>query len=287
MAKGKMYKKSYKSAKRSAKSKGLHLSKAMKSEIKTIAKMSVEQVAEKKEMGSQSIMYDILKTMTGNEQLVPPTYLGLQGYQRIGAHIRCHSLRLKVQGYIEFDPLIPKYYPNGVYIDIRVYSVKGVKSAQQVYNGNVTGALANAVAEYKYNINNIQSSGSGTVDQYGPVTGQWNDEFCKVNEEMITEHYKTSILLDTFYDGSTFPSRTQHTKSAFQKYINLAPFIAKQWKYDPDAQGGAPIQTAAQYPNNVCLFVNTSYRNPNIDNTQAPPLMGQVQYCTMGTFSDV
>lgn len=288
MARGKNFKKSYKSGKASAKSKGIRLSKAMKSEIKSIAKMSVETAAEKKEMGEESLLIPIDKTMVTTYQCVPPTFLGLQGFQRIGAHVRCHGLRLKVQGYITLASDVPKAYPNGVYIDIRIFSVKSVKSAQAVFSGQVTGALNNAIAEYKYNINNIQSSGAGTVDQYGPITGEWNDEFCKVNEEMITEHYKTSILLDTAYVIQTiYPSKTQHTKSAFQKYINLAPFIAKQWKYDPDAVVSTPIQTAVAYPNNVSLFVTTTYRNPSIDNTQTPALMGSVRYCTMGTFSDV
>jgi len=250
--------------------------------------MSVEQVAEKKEMGEASPLLTIDKTMTSYYQLAPPTYLGLQAYQRIGAHVRCHGLRLKVQGYITFAQDVPKAYPNGVYIDIRVFSVKGIKSAQQLYLGNTTNGVIAAINEYKYNINNVQSSGAGTTDQYGPITGEWNDDFCKVNEEIITEHYKTTILLDTAYvTQTTYPSKTQHTKSAFQKYINLAPFMAKQWKYDPDSTVGTPIQVASQYPNNVCLFVTTNYRNPSIDNTQTPAIMGSVQYCTMGQFSDV
>jgi len=280
------YKKSYASGKKSAISKGIYVSKALKREIKAIAKTATETIAEKKEMGAVAPQqYAIEQTMSNGSYLcVPPTYLGLQAYQRVGAHIRCHGLKLKVQGYITFAVDVPKAYPNGVYIDIRVFSVKGIRSAEAINNGGVAGALTQAINEYKYNISFVQSASS--INQYGPVTGEWNDEFCKVNEEMITEHYKTSILLDTAYPlQTTWASKTQHTKSAFTKYINLAPFIAKQWKYDPDGTN-YPAQ-AAVYPNNVALFVCTTYRNPSIDNTNPPALMGNVAYCTMGTFSDV
>jgi len=282
------YKKSYASGKKSAIAKGIYVSKALKREIKAIAKSATETVAEKKEMGAESpITYNIDPTFGNNSYLcVPPTYLGLQAYQRVGAHIRCHGLRLKVQGFITFAIDVPKAFPNGVYIDVRVFSIKGLRSAQDIIAGNVAGAFSNSISEYKYNINTVQTPGS--VNQYGPISGEWNDDFCKVNEEMITEHYKTSILLDTFYTlQTTYPSKTQHTKSAFQKYINLTPFIAKQWKYDPDSTGTAPSQTGVEYPNNVALFVVTTWRNPSILTPSPPAITGSVKYCTMGTFSDV
>lgn len=286
------YKKSYASGKANAIKKGIYVSKALKREIKAIAKTATETVAEKKEMGAASGIYPIDKLMTNVFPILPPTYLGLQAFQRVGAHIKCHSLKLKVQGYIELAADVVKYYPNGVFIDIRVFSVKGLKSAQAVSNGSVTGLINNALDEYKYNIQNTQSSGAGTINQYSRVDGFFADEFAKVNEELITEHYKTSILCETYYSPATnndslWGGRVQQQKGSFVKYINIAPFIAKQWKYEPEAFGGTPIQTAASYPNNVAIFCTVTYRNPVIDNSNTPVLMGNYQYATMGTFSDV
>lgn len=290
---------SFKSGVQSMLKRGYGLRSDIIKEVKAIAEMQVEKAAEKKDMGDASEVGEIIETMvggTGNAFFcLPPIWLGTAAFQRIGSHVKAHSLKLKMSVFIDQKNDLLKYFPNGVYLDTRIFSVKGMKNGNAFQMGQSTAEFNTAIESYMYNTYYTQTD-TPVLGQYKPITGEWADDFSQVNKDSITEHYKTTTFLDSSYiDTPTTTgaqlishcSREQNRQGAFEKVIDLMPYIAKQWKYDPQPSNQFNNQ-AARWPNNVCLFVVTTYRNPTF--SAFPPaqfVVGYIKYATAGTFSDI
>jgi len=292
--------KSYRSGIVSARKKGLPMTKALRKEIADIAKISTEQMAEKKDFGDVSTdsmaATGIKCNMNGGTYnqfaCIPPIWLGTAAFQRVGSQVRIHDFKLRVSGFVDMTQQILKEYPLGILLDIRVFSVKGYKNAQAYSSGMAVAEFNTAIESYMYNPYVVQT-GSATIGQYKQISGELFDDFCQVNKDSVTEHYKKTIVLETAMargdpnntlDADYF--RVQQKRSTFQQTINLAPFVAKTWKYDPQPSSTF-VNQAARYPNNALVFVVTTFRNPitlYAANDTYP--VGYVKYCTKGTFSD-
>jgi len=292
--------KSYRSGIVSAQKKGIRLSTAMRKEIKDIAKLTTEQIAEKKDFGFVSedgmSQNGIVCNLTGNTNnqfnAIPPIWMGPQAFQRIGSQVKIHDYRVKVYGFIDLDKAIVDQFPQGLLVDIRVFSVKGYKNGNQYAQGNGAAEFQSAVEKYMFNPYTAQTSTTGLNLQYKEIEGRFADDFVQVNKDVITEHYKKTILLDTSMIGTgaetDYEFRNQQRRSTFQTAINLAPFVAKNWKYDP-TPSGTTNNSAAIYPTNALIFLVTTFRDPQgiLDAPVQETPVGYVKYCVKGSFTDI
>jgi len=292
--------KSYRSGIVSAQKKGIRLSTAMRKEIKDIAKLTTEQVAEKKDFGfvsesglSQNGIVANLTGATNNQfNCIPPIWMGPQAFQRIGSQVKIHDFRVKAYGYVELDKEVVDTFPQGILVDIRVFSVKGYKNGNQYAQGNGDAEFQAAVEKYMFNPYTAQTGTTGLDIQYKPIEGRFGDDFIQVNKDVITEHYKKTILLDTSMISQTaeqdFEFRNQQRRSTFQVPINLAPYVAKQWKYDPTPTP-SNNNSAARYPTNALIFIVTTFRDPQgiLDAPVLETPIGYVKYVVKGSFTDI
>ena len=267
--------------------------KSLVSAVRAIAKEQIEKEAEKKDFGFDSPAQVMISDVTGTTNnvfaLVPPTFLGVAAFQRIGSQIKVHKLKIKVQGWADFDQSIIKKYPNGMLVDLRIFSVKGQKNCNAYQLGQSSVEINAALQSYLYNGYYLQSS-TPTAGQYKPITGAYSDDFFNVNTDVITEHYKSSVLLNAAYneadsDPQLYAERDQYCRGFFEKEVDILPFVNKTFKYDPQPDA-VDIGQAALYPTNVLLFATVSLRNPTTANGDSSNVAGYWRVAVTGVFSD-